>query len=122
MMNINPEMQDPNLIINNHSNFELAMNAIDEIKQKYILSVRDKEWDPIQEGHYYATFNVDTNNVRHGISWVTKKVEGLNELLIKYKNKTGIPCLKNDPSRISPKFYHTSSCYSPSRSSPKTWV
>ena len=52
MMNLNPEVQDPNLVINNKTNFEHAVDAIEEIKQKYILSVRDREWDPIQEGHY----------------------------------------------------------------------
>ena len=42
MMNLNPEVQDPNLIINNKSNFEHAVDAIEEKKQQYISSVRDR--------------------------------------------------------------------------------
>ena len=77
------------------------MDAIDEIKRKCVHAARDKEWDLIQEEHWYANFVMDQDDVRQGISWVTQKVKGLSDLLAEYEDKTGIPCSRMTPAVLS---------------------
>ena len=97
MVNISSELRDPNEVINGKSSFEIAMDAIDDIKSRYVHASRDKDWDQIQEGHWYANFVMDQDDVRQGISWVTQKVKGLSDLLAEYEDKTGIPCSRMTP-------------------------
>ena len=67
-----------------------AMEAVKDIRKRYIESIEEASWDTIGEFYRFAFMDILANEINAGILYVTNKIIGLDFTLRKYAQSTGI--------------------------------